>query len=403
MLPIPIRIPHAGTVFANRLIKQPVDQTRAPRMRHRILLSATEDWPNATHYADGFSAAGCEVAAFAPRSAPAHASGFVAKSLFYRPLAPVQSLRAAIEAARPDLIVSCDERALITLLKLYDLGKERPTSYASLIERSLGVPENYHGILSRSAGLAAMTEAGVRVPLTLPVDGEDKLDVCIREVGLPAVLKADETCGGQGVAIVRTLPEAHRAYRALVSPTRVRNVARFVRNRNMHFLLDAVAPATRRISVQRFVEGRVAASAFAADKGKIVAGFSYDVLDAQKGGLGPPTTIRRIDCPEMDAATCAVAARFGLTGAHGLDFIRDSAGAAHLIEINPRATRGGTLPFGFGRDIPHGLASMLGAHPSGIRSPLQSDLVDFSASSSPARSSSTTGWAIPRLSAPGAG
>jgi hypothetical protein len=369
-------------------------------MRHRILLSATEDWPNATHYADGFSVAGCEVAAFAPRSAPVHSSGFAAKSLFYRPLAPVQSLRAAIEAARPDLIVSCDERALTTLLKLYNSEAGRATSYAPLIERSLGVPGNYGCILSRAAGLAAMAEAGVRVPLTLPVDGEETLDACIREVGLPAVLKADETCGGQGVAIVRTLPEAHRAYRALMSPMRLRNVARFVRNRNMHFLLEAVAPVTRRISIQRFVEGRVAASAFAADKGKVVAGFSYDVLDAQKGGLGPPTTIRRIDCPEMDAATRAVAARFGLTGAHGLDFIRDSAGAAHLIEINPRATRGGTLPFGFGRDIPHGLASMLGAHPSGIRRPLQSDCVDFSAPPSTAPSSRTAAWAIPALSTP---
>lgn len=368
-------------------------------MSHRVLLLATENWPNSARYAEGFAAAGCDVLAFASRSASVRQSRFVTERFTYNPFAPVNSLRAALEVADADLIVSCDERGLTLLLRLYREKSEHPNCLSSVIERSLGEPESYSLILSRSTGLAAMREVGVRVPLTLPVDAEANLDTLLRETGLPAVLKADATCGGQGVAIATSSAQAHAAFRRLASPTRLRNFGRFARSRDLHRLIDALVPQTHKISVQRYVEGRVAASAFAAHKGRVVAGFAYEVLDAHKNGLGPPKSIRRIDSPEIDAATRAVAERFGLTGAHGLDFILDSSGAAHLIEINPRATRGGTLPFGLGRDIPFGLASILGTKPEGMRKSLPTDVIDFDAQESVAPSRRTVGAAIPRLSA----
>lgn len=368
-------------------------------MSCRVLLLATETWPNACRYAEGFAAAGCDVLAFAPRSSPVHAGGSVAGGFFYSPFAPLDSLRAALEAGQPDLVVSCDERALTILLRLYREKSEQRRRFSSLIERSLGKPESYELILSRHTGLAAMREAGIRVPLTLPVDTEADLEACLRETGLPAVLKADATCGGQGVAVVQSRSQARAAFRRLSSPTRLRNFARFVRSRDVHLLIDAVLPRSHNVSVQRFVEGRVAASAFAAHEGRVVAGFAYEVLDAYKNGLGPPKSVRRIDSPEIDAATHAVAERFGLTGAHGLDFVCDGSGAAHLIEINPRATRGGVLPFGLGRDIPYGLASIFAASPTGLRKPLDSDVVDFDAQATPARPAAAVGAAAARFSA----
>jgi ATP-grasp domain len=368
-------------------------------MAHRILLAATENWPNAAHFAHGFFAAGCEVAAFAPRSAAVRSSGFLTRDFVYNAWAGTRSMRAAIEAADPALVVCCDERALTILLELYDTETDRASPLARLVERSVGTPSSYKCILSRSASLEAMQEAGIRVPLTLPVEEEAALESALLKVGLPAFVKADETCGGQGVALVRSLSEAHAAYRKLVSPSRFRNAARFVRSRDIHRLLGVLRPATHRISVQRFVDGRLAASAFAASNGEVLASFSYDILDAHKNGLGPPKIIRPIDCPDMNAAMRTVAQTFGLSGAHGLDFIRDSAGAVHLIEINPRATRGGTLPFGIGRDIPHALASMVVPHPAGIRPALAWDVVDFENKSFTAPASSSARWSIPRLSA----
>jgi len=57
-----------------------------------------------------------------------------------------------------------------------------------------------------------------------------------------------------------------------------------------------------------------------------------------------------------------------------MDFIRDASGAVHLIEINPRATQGGTLAFGKGRDLPAALAACI-APAAGMRPAIPNDLV----------------------------
>jgi hypothetical protein len=107
-----------------------------------------------------------------------------------------------------------------------------------------------------------------------------------------------------------------------------------------------------------------------------VGELHYDVL-VSHGTIGPPSVIRRVDCREMMEASRAAAKCFGLSGLHGLDFIRDSSGAVHLIEINPRATQGGTLPFGAGRDLPSALASTLTSEPVGMRRPIDKEIVVF--------------------------
>jgi biotin carboxylase len=190
-------------------------------------------------------------------------------------------------------------------------------------------------------------------------------------------LKADDSWGGDGVVIARTREEARAAYCKLANPpSRLRSVARAARRRDAHFLLAALKPSATAVCVQRFVEGQPAASAFAAHRGEILGSLYYDVL-VTHGTIGPPSVIRRVDCPEMAAATRAAAKCFGLSGVHGLDFIRDSSGAVHLIEINPRATQGGTLPFGAGRDLPAALASILSPDPVGMRRPIDKEIVVF--------------------------
>ena len=93
-----------------------------------------------------------------------------------------------------------------------------------------------------------------------------------------------------------------------------------------------------------------------------------------QGEIGPPNVIRRVECPEMAAATQRIARHFELSGIHGMDFLRDSSGAVHLLEINPRATQGGALAFGPGRDLPAGLASCLQPL-AGMRTPILNDTV----------------------------
>lgn len=346
-------------------------------MANTILLTATVGWPSAARYAGGFVAAGCTVDALSPAGAPVRASRYARRHFDYRPLFPIASLRAAIVQSRPDLLVPCDDRAVTQLLELHRMEDARGSQIARIIERSLGDVASYALVMSRQGSMDAMRAEGVRTPDSVAVENEDALDAALARIGLPAVLKADGSWGGEGVCVAHTPEEARTAFRKLAYPSpRWRSLARALRRKNAHFLHEAIAPAARRVSMQKFIAGHPAASGFAARDGEIVASIAYDVLVAQ-GTIGPPNVIRRVDCPQIHDAARKVARRFGLSGMHGLDFIRDAGGDVHLIEINPRATQGGTLPFGAGRDLPAALAAGLSPANCGLRPAIENDVVAF--------------------------
>ncbi len=346
-------------------------------MTNNILLTATVGWPSAARYAGGFVAAGCAVDALSPARAPVRASRYARRHFDYNALFPIASLRAAIAKSDPDLIVACDDRAIVQLLALHRKESLRKTKIASLIETSLGNPSAYPLVMSRQGSMDAMRAEGVRVPPSVAIESEDVLDTALAQIGLPAVIKSDGSWGGDGVCVVRSREEAKAAFRKLAfPPPRWRNLARALRRKDAHFLHEAVAPKPRTISMQKFIAGHPAASAFAAKDGEVVASIAYDVLVAQ-GTIGPPNVIHRVNCPQIHEAARKVAHRFGLSGMHGLDFIRDERGDVHLIEINPRATQGGTLPFGAGRDLPAALATILSSANSGIRPAIENDVVAF--------------------------
>ncbi|HEX3944157.1 MAG TPA: hypothetical protein VHW69_08720 [Rhizomicrobium sp.] len=327
-------------------------------MSCKILISTSVSWTSTARHAAGFALAGCTVEALAPAKAPVTVSRHVSAVHPYRTLAPLRSLREAIRHACPDLIVSCDDRAVQHLVRLYDCEPEG-SSIAKRIERSLGDPHEYAGVVSRQTSMQAARSLGICTPETLSVPDENALEGCLNAIGLPAVLKSDGSWGGEGVIIVRSRHEALAAYRSLANrPSRLRSLARAYRRSDAHYLASALAPKSNVVSIQKFVRGRSAASAFAAWNGEVVGAVYYDVLKAD-GTIGPPSVIRRVDCPEIDAATRKLARHFRLSGLHGLDFIRDDAGHVHLLEINPRATQGGTLAFGPSRDLASALAGCI--------------------------------------------
>lgn len=340
-------------------------------MTHKVLLSATVGWPSVARYAGGFAAAGCEVHALSPAGAPVCVSRYVTKHHRYHALG--NSLAKAIADAKPDLIVACDDRAVAQMLALHRVSK--PDSLAAkLIERSLGKPENYDRVVSRYGSLSELRELGVRVPDTYPANSEAELEAALAKTGFPAVLKSDGSWGGEGVIVARTREDALAAFRKLSTPpSRLRSVLRAARRKDAHYLYDAIAPKKFPICVQQFITGKAANSAFAAWTGEVVGTVYYDVLMAD-AVVGPPNVIRRTDCPEIDRASRLAAKHFGLSGLHGIDFIRDDTGAAYAIEINPRATQGGTLAFGQGHDLPSAIA-MAAFGSAGMRDAIANDVV----------------------------
>jgi hypothetical protein len=349
-------------------------------MARKVLLFTTVGWTSTARYAGGFAAAAWSVDALCPPDAPVSMSRYVGEWNAYRPLRALASLRKAIDKARPDLIVACDDRAIGHLLRLFRKelkARGEQSSIVKLLRRSFGALENFDSMMSRPMSMKIARELGIRAPETVAVKTEAELESCIARLGLPAVLKVDGSWGGDGVIVAHTKEDAVRAFHRLLRPaSRLRNALRAAKRRDAHYLLAAFAPPPQRVSVQKYVAGRSAASAFACWKGEITSALYYDVLVAD-GAIGPPNVIRRVDCPQMAEASRLVAKKFGLSGIYGLDFIRDEAGDVHLIEINPRTTQGGTLAFGRGRDLPSALVESVTGCEASRRAAIPNDIVVF--------------------------
>ena len=142
-----------------------------------------------------------------PCAPSASSDGTFRRAYVYRGLAPLLSFARAIAATKPDLIVSGDDLATRHLHSLHarELRDGKNGSALSiLIERSLGAPESFPFVDARAALIDLAQQQGVRAPATQVIRNTDELKKWIDGMGLPAVLKANGTSGGNGVRIVRT-------------------------------------------------------------------------------------------------------------------------------------------------------------------------------------------------------
>ena len=260
----------------------------------------------------------------------------------------------------PDLIVVLDDRAAALMLRI-DSETSNP-DWKNLMRRSLGETRNYASLMSRAGFIEAARDAGVLAPAIRAITCEASLDSALRDIGFPAVLKADGSWGGDGIVIVHDRDEALAAYMNLSNPpSRLRSVARAMRRNDGHFLLDAVNMPRPTISLQAFIAGIPATSAFACWEGDVLAANHLEAV-ATQGATGPASVLRRIDNEQMDQAAARMAACFGLSGLHGLDYVKDARGNMHLIEINPRAPQATYLSFGPAHDLAAALVSKIAEH-----------------------------------------
>jgi hypothetical protein len=346
-------------------------------MSPRLLLAATTNWPTAARLAGAFARLSWRVEVLAPAGTPACASRFVHARQPYSALDPLGSLAAAVARSAPDLVIPCDDRACAQLIALHAQAVilRRP-DVAGLIARSLGTPQDYETLTTRSAFIAAAAALGIAVPRTRAIANDAEFDAALAEIGLPAVIKSDGSWGGDGVAIAYSREEARALFRRLSRPVSpVRSALRSLRRRDAHHLVAALAPSPPRLSMQALVTGRPATTTFAAWEGTLLAAVHLDVAVAT-GETAPASVVRRIHDPAMERAARRLARRFGLSGLHGLDFIRGASGAVHLIEINPRATQTAALALGEGRDLAAALAERATGYATAARTPaIDNDLV----------------------------
>ena len=346
----------------------------------RVLLLAALRWPLAARLATAFRALDCAVHAWCPSGHPLVRTSALARRHRASTLAPLRSLRAAIDAAAPDLIVPCDDAAASALARLHrtlDRDGDPDRARRALIERSIGHPASC-ALASARARLMALAEAhGVRVPPTATVDDERALDAWAAQHGFPAVLKTDGSWGGLGVAVVRDLDAARAAYRRMRRVRAWPAISDFLLRRDATPLLRYASGARARVSIQRFVAGRAANRAVACWNGEVLAGISVCALRTLNA-LGPATVVRRIEHADMDEAARRLVRALGSSGLVGFDFVLEAAtGLPYLIEVNPRATPICHLPFGAGHDLPSALRARIRADGAALASAdtLKADVV----------------------------
>lgn len=320
-------------------------------MTFRVLLVTTMRWPSAPRLAEAFVDAACSVEAVFPRGHVLAKSRFLAKGYGYHAVAPLLSIKDAIVQSQADLIVPLDDRATSHLQLLWQNARDQEPAIAERIAHSLGRMESYPRLAARAPFIAAAQNEDIATPRTRALTDSIQIEAAIAQFGLPLVLKSDGSWGGGGVALAESREAAHSAFEKLsAAPSRARSLFRAFKRRDAHFLMEMLMPQTNAISAQEFIPGTAATTAFACWRGRLLASNHYDVVVARDGN-GPACVLRHIESPEMENAAAKLAARFGLSGLHGLDFMRDASGKPLLIEINPRATQTAHLGFGERADL----------------------------------------------------
>ncbi|MFO1313573.1 MAG: ATP-grasp domain-containing protein [Burkholderiales bacterium] len=343
------------------LIEAEVTSPRNPR----VLLVNSTRWACPARLALGLMRSGCEISAACPSHHPVATIRGIEAIYPYSAFSPLQSLAQAITTSRADMVIPFDDRATFHLHDLWARAREFDGSgkLADLIERSLGSATGYPIVSSRFQLLKVAIDAQVRVPETRAVDSAHDLNSWRANLDFPWVLKADGTFGGSGVSIVRSLPEALRAYSEATSMYNgVRAIKRWLVNRDPFWFSPYWNNVKPGVIVQAFVDGRPANSAVFCFGGEVLASIEVEALGTE-GTTGPADTIRVVDNPTMSECARRIARRLGLSGFFGFDFLLGKDGEVYLIEMNPRCTPLCHLQLGGGRDLVAVCWSVLSGRP----------------------------------------
>jgi ATP-grasp domain len=341
--------------------------------RPRVLVCATMWWPLSARLAMAFLRHGCDVCALCPPGHPLRFVTGIDSISLYRGSDSATALKAAITAARADLIVPGDDGVVWQLHELH----AREPALRPLIEKSLGSADAYPAIRSRGQFLQTAKDLGIRIPSTRTINSEKDLDKLPE--GLPAVLKLDGTWGGTGVSIVRSHSEALTAFRALARPVGAATACkRWLVNSDPIALWMWRRRGAARVTVQQFIPGRPANTMFACWQGELLGLVTVEVI-ASQGATGAATIVRIVNNEQIAEAARLLARKFTLSGFHGLDFILErETGDAYLIELNPRCTQLGHLPLPSQGDLAEALCKMLRNEPDcEIEDPIHGDTVAF--------------------------
>lgn len=331
--------------------------------RPKVLLVSTFSWTTAGRLAVALDEAGFVVDAVGPSNSIIHGLDAVRRGHRLSLTRPLRSIARAIEAGNPDLVIPSDDPSRQALNRLYDLADpstRRGAVTRACLARSLGPPETYDEVYSRTRVMEIAAGRGLCAPLTTEVARLDDAVAWQDRVGGLAVMKTDGSWGGRDVEIVGCADEVAAAWHRLSRPpSAVRIVKRLLVDRSPWPLRDRLTGRKPVVSIQAYVAGRPANVAVACLDGEVLAAVTAEVVVSTRP-TGPATVLRVIDNPEMTETAASLVKALRLTGLCGFDFVLEAeTGRAHLVELNPRATPTAHLLTADGADPLRSLAAAL--------------------------------------------
>ena len=324
----------------------------------RILFVSLLDDPGPERVVAEFGRLGaiCEIAAAA--------SSFAARTHYCRRVyrlpalggAPLRAWLAArrfnawVADSKCELVVPLDELAAGVLRDARLWARATPDTQR-VLTASLGAMAGFPVARSRQRLAALAGELGLRAPPTCAVADLAGARRAAAEFGYPLVVKRELTAGGGGVLLARD-------ERGLVAGW---SCSQFVaRAKSGLGWIEGYRGETVAHVAQQFVAGDLAFRNSACRDGVETAGVNFLAEDRNPLETAPSRYIRALDNAEMAATARAVIAALRLSGFVSFDFIVDTEGRAHLLELNPRVTGSTHLGRLFGADL---IAAALGVPP----------------------------------------
>ena len=242
----------------------------------------------------------------------------------------------------PDAVVPLDDLAAQRLRDLATVKRTSP-ELRGLLRTSLGDPDHYRTVCSRSRLIELAATLGIRTPGQRSVASLGSAVAAARELGFPLLLKREQTCGGGGVTLVEAGRVLSTAFRTADRRARTKRLARR--------LVGLATSGDPPLTLQSHVPGQLALRTVACREGRILAGITFAAEQLDPPVTGSSTVLRRIDHPEIDEAVRLITQALGCSGFISFDFIVSPDGSAYLIELNARPVGSGHLGVRFGRDV----------------------------------------------------
>src|ERR1700729_3675539 len=143
-------------------------------MNPKVLLVASNRWFATARLAMALQEAGFIVDAVCPGGHPIRVTNSCRGIHSFRGPAPLASIRAAIQASQPDIVIPCDDFARSNLHRIHAQCSQPNGTLSALLERSLGDPSHFSLIDSRTALIQLARAEGIATPQTGGVSSLDE-------------------------------------------------------------------------------------------------------------------------------------------------------------------------------------------------------------------------------------